>query len=425
MNIPLLKRFNTHLEKTVHVALRCPCGASLKAPVKYVGRELKCPKCATMLVVPEPPMAAASQPAEMEVLEPLDMPEPYAATPAQAPLPAAAPAPPPARVAKAPKSKKKNSLLPYLIGVGVLLIAGAGVYLMYEYRSNIPDKDEVVIKGADGKALTNAELDSMKHVPRGAQNPPEKNDYDSGERKLASNSENVPDDDLSLQELIKVVEPSIVRIFVVEFNGDEKVGSGFFVDKEGKIFTNNHVIRGAAKVTVETADGKKADALGFLVANKEKDLAIIQVNPDDFDCVPIAIAEKLPIKGDDVAAFGAPQGFSFSNSQGVVGSVRPGREVAEILDEMAPGMYERHGFTQNIKWIQHSAAISGGNSGGPLVNFRGELVGVNTWTHPGGQNLNFASTMDQVRKVFTERLDKKGMLMKFATMSPSVSGGGR
>ena len=401
----------------MHVALRCPCGASLKAPVKYVGRELKCPKCAAMLVVPEPPVASTSQPAELEVLEPLEMPaaaapvqpvaQPVVAQPITAMPVGAAPA---AVAAKPKKVKKKSSLLPYLLGVGALAIAGAGAYLVYEYKKALPEKDKVQVAGVDGQTLTKAELDQMAEA---AKTPPAPepwipNSFDSGVADMSGNSENLIEEDLDYEDLVKLVDPSIVRIFVEDFTGEKKIGSGFFVDKEGKIFTNYHVIEGAVKVTVETVDGKKADAVGYLAANSKRDLAIIQVDPDDFECVPIAIAKELPAKGSEIAAFGSPQGFSFSNSNGKLSSIRTTDEISDI---MAQGNFSR-GFAQDMSWIQHSAAISGGNSGGPLVNYKGQCIGVNTWTHSQGQNLNFASTMDELHKVFEGR--KKGEMRNFS-----------
>ena len=194
------------------------------------------------------------------------------------------------------------------------------------------------------------------------------------------------------------------------------------MDKEGKIFTNFHVVRNASKVTVKTADNRELESLGFLIQDREKDLAIIQVDPSDLEISPIAIASELPRKGEEVAAFGNPQGFGFSQTTGIVSSIRPGKEVSDTLKELNQNfdIYGDHGFALQMDWIQHSAAISGGNSGGPLVNMRGQLVGVNTWTHPEGQNLNFASTMKEVESVFSARDD---MLKQYRVSRVSPSDG--
>ena len=160
----------------------------------------------------------------------------------------------------------------------------------------------------------------------------------------------------------------------------------------------------ASKVTVFTADGKKTESPGFVSKVREKDLAIIQIDPNELNVVPIAIAKDLPEKGEQVAAFGAPQGFDFSATNGIVSGIRTGKEIHETLVEMNRSMeFAGKKYDEDTNWIQTTAAISGGNSGGPLVNMKGEMVGINTWTHRGGQNLNFASSVNEVGNVFVAR----------------------
>ncbi len=400
----------------MHVVLRCPCGANLKADVKHVGREMKCPKCSTKLIVPQPPVAQKSEPDVLE-LEVLDDPlggQPLASHP---PMVAAGVA-----GAAAAKPKPPTSGMPrrysWLITGSIIAVALAGFFgfliLTYmQQRSELRSDTKYVIQ--DGKKVT---VDSRKNSnqprftppprPRDVTPPPEPKDnpFDSGNKDLNDPSIAAQTENLEMADLIELVEPSIVRIKVDSDEG-ERVGSGFFVDREGKIVTNFHVIQGASKIVVGTVDGKQADALGFLIIKPQLDLAIIQIDPSQLTVVPRAIAKSLPRKGEAVAAFGAPQGFSFSATRGIISGIRSGQEVSDVLQEMSKvDVYQMLGFSTETTWIQSSAAISGGNSGGPLVNMKGEVIGVNTWTHPGGQNLNFASTSEQLTDLYRERTSK-------------------
>lgn len=315
----------------------------------------------------------------------------------------------------------KTSALSLVItgSVIALIVGGFGIYLFVIYnsqRSETQNEQKYVYR--DGKRVT---VDSLKSLPKPP--PPNArrqvailNNFDSGKASLV-NPNTASTESLNMADLIQLVEPSIVRINVQTSDG-ERVGSGFFIDKEGKIITNYHVVQGALKVTVSTADGKKTEALGYIADESEIDLVIVQIDPKKLDVVPIPIAKDLPRRGETVAAFGAPMGLSFSATEGTISGIRSGSEVREILNEMSEvDLYkDRLGYRVDVTWIQTTAAISGGNSGGALVNQKGELVGINTWQLPTGQNLNFASTADEVGKLFSNR--NKGRMIKFNHRPP-------
>ena len=361
-----------------------------------------------MLIVPAPPTAAASQQAEPQ-LELLDSPE---LDPLE-PLPGAQPMAPPVHQPvqrRAPVKKKKTSsgfswaITGSIIGVAVIVFAGALFYFYQKQASELSSKRGGVRSGGrqvDMGALK-ARAEQVKNAP-----PPKEpvaNMFDTGSRVFVDPSVQGSDTELTMPELIKLVEPSIVRIKVLSTDGSEGIGSGCFIDKEGKIVTNFHVVGGAAKVTVSTADGKSTESVGYISKVRGKDLAIIQVDPADLNIVPIAIATRVPEKGEKVAAFGAPQGFDFTATNGIVSGIRTGEEIHNTLLEMNRNMeYVEKKYEVDTNWIQTTAAISGGNSGGPLVNMKGEMVGVNTWTHRGGQNLNFAAAVSEVGNVFMAR----------------------
>ena len=227
----------------------------------------------------------------------------------------------------------------------------------------------------------------------------EKNEYDTGSKDIFKDVKG-SDKDLELADLIEQVMPSIVRLNV-EGAAGAGTGSGYFLDTEGKIATNFHVVEGAINITAETADGKKTKVLGFISVDVQRDLAIVQIDPSKLDCIPLPITKSMPRAADKVAAFGAPQNLSFTTTNGIVSRIYTGAQLNSDLRDTYVGM----GYTKDMKWLQTSAAISGGNSGGPLVNMKGEMVGMNTWKHARGENLNFSSAMTEIQKAFKKRGD--------------------
>lgn len=115
---------------------------------------------------------------------------------------------------------------------------------------------------------------------------------------------------------------------------------------------------------------------------------------------PLRLADNPPAKGERVFAFGSPMGLSGSVSDGIVACIRPGGEVAATLKKLTHRdiYHKKLGYVDDAEWIQTTAPISPGNSGGPLVNAAGEVVGINTWVCAVGQNLNFSLSVAYLRK---------------------------
>lgn len=191
-----------------------------------------------------------------------------------------------------------------------------------------------------------------------------------------------------LAQLVAQVDPSVVTVAL----SDRSLGSGFVVDEKGLILTNYHVIEGAKEASVVFPDKTKFKVEGFIGILPKKDLALIRIEPGTKRLQPLRVAEQAPAKGEKVYAFGAPMGLSGSVSDGIVAALRSGEDVRSTLKGLANrDIYnEVLGYDLDAQWLQTTAPISPGNSGGPLVNARGEVVGMNTWVHALGQNLNFA-----------------------------------
>ncbi|OYW19573.1 MAG: hypothetical protein B7Z55_08595 [Planctomycetales bacterium 12-60-4] len=176
-------------------------------------------------------------------------------------------------------------------------------------------------------------------------------------------------------ELISLVEPSVVRINVVTTDGVGN-GSGFVVDDQGTIITNHHVMANVVRAEVEFVDGTKTPVVGFRWFHDRKDIAVIDIDLPPEKLRPIEVASELPKKGVTVMAFGAPRGLSFTSSDGIVSALRSEDEAKEQFDHEG-------------RWVQTTAPISPGNSGGPLVDRFGRVVGMNSF-YIEGQSLNFA-----------------------------------
>jgi serine protease Do len=153
------------------------------------------------------------------------------------------------------------------------------------------------------------------------------------------------------------------------------LGSGFVIEREGNtlyILTNHHVVGQATQISVQFFDGASFDA-ELLGVDPRKDLAVIKADVGNGhpDIKPIKLGDSSSVKvGDWVMAVGSPFGFDFSVTSGIISAIgRTGGPGDNIND-----------------FIQTDAAINQGNSGGPLVNIKGEVVGVNDWiaTQSGG-----------------------------------------
>ncbi len=160
-------------------------------------------------------------------------------------------------------------------------------------------------------------------------------------------------------------------------------GSGFIISADGLVLTNAHVVRNAQRVTVKLTDRREfvAKVLG---SDPRTDVAVLRIDAKDLPEVPLGNTKDLKV-GEWVLAIGAPFGFENSVTAGVVSA--KGRSLPD--DSFVP-------------FIQTDVAVNPGNSGGPLFNARGEVVGINSqiYSHTGGyQGLSFAIPMETALKV--------------------------
>jgi serine protease Do len=176
-------------------------------------------------------------------------------------------------------------------------------------------------------------------------------------------------------------------------------GSGFIIDDEGRILTNYHVIRDADEIMVVQGEEPdeieyEAEVVGY---DAYTDIAIIQIESDTkLPVVPMGDSEKMRV-GDWVMAIGTPFGqLSGTVTVGVISA--KGRTDLYIMGGNA-NLYQ--------DFIQTDASINFGNSGGPLVNLRGEAIGINTAINASGQGIGFAIPINMAKNI-TQQLIEKG-----------------
>jgi serine protease Do len=170
----------------------------------------------------------------------------------------------------------------------------------------------------------------------------------------------------------------------------EALGSGFVVDRSGIVLTNNHVVAGADEVLVKLADNREFHAR-VLGSDPPTDVAVVRLEkaPGDLQAVTLGDSDRVRV-GDYVLAIGNPLGLGQTVTMGIVSAKN--RVIGEKLGDVDP-RYE--------DFIQTDAAINQGNSGGPLFNFKGEVIGINSAIiNPGvAMNVGFAIPINLARQI--------------------------
>ncbi|HEY0317130.1 MAG TPA: trypsin-like peptidase domain-containing protein [Solirubrobacterales bacterium] len=191
--------------------------------------------------------------------------------------------------------------------------------------------------------------------------------------------------------------------------GGTATGSGFVIDNEGHVLTNNHVVEGADKISVKLGESDTAHSATVVGTDPATDIAVLKVDAPQSQLHPLTLGHSAEAEvGDPVVAIGNPFGLDRTVTSGIVSALQ--RQI------QAP-----NGFSiDNV--IQTDAAINPGNSGGPLLNAEGEVIGINSQIETGGGGngnvgIGFAIPIDTVRSELNQLIAKGGVEHAFLGIS--------
>ena len=257
--------------------------------------------------------------------------------------------------------KKKIKPATLIITVLILLLAvqGLTIYLIYE-KSN---------QSLTALNQTQQELDEKINL--------QNQDLQS---KINTLTDSVVSSQESLQEELSELKATASADFsgiiesetpgVVTIKTDISQGTGFLVTSNGYVVTNQHVIDGAAAAGVFTSDGEQ-HLVSLIGENKAMDLALLKIAGNKFHAIDIGDSDDVKI-GEKVIAIGNPLGLAFTATEGII-SAR-----------------DREGNNGLKIYFQIDVPLNPGNSGGPLINTKGEVIGVNNFKVSGAESLGFA-----------------------------------
>ena len=182
---------------------------------------------------------------------------------------------------------------------------------------------------------------------------------------------------LSAEQIYELARASSVDVTAYISESYYQTGSGFFLDTEGTVLTNYHVVEDSFDAFVTDAEGNEYQVLGLLAWDAERDIAVLAT--DCLESVPLERREEAARTGETVYAYGSPLGFSATISDGIISNARR----------------KFDGQT----YLQHTAPISTGNSGGPLLDKNGRVLGIVCAYFEDGQNLNLAIPIADVENL--------------------------
>ena len=181
----------------------------------------------------------------------------------------------------------------------------------------------------------------------------------------------------NLPTLVKRIKPSVIIVFAYDNKGEFlQLGSGFFISQNGDVITNCHVIQGASSAEVKTSDGKTYPIIDIVAFDEQNDIIRLSVDIPSKYVRSLSLSATVPEVGERILVYGSPLGLEKTVSDGIVSAVRDVPDFGKV--------------------IQITAPVSHGSSGSPVLNMKGEVIGIATFQMVEGQNLNFAIPSERI-----------------------------
>jgi len=283
------------------------------------------------------------------------------------------------------------------------------------------DETSATDESDDEAEASDDETAETEHPPlelddRPAPNPSKKVDFGDGRP-------------VTLADLVDRLQPGVVNIYTTNLGAtasgrqqfrpfddfdqhgvppsilSQALGTGFLIDEEGYILTNNHVIESASRIKVRLYDDQESTA-EIVGTDPRTDIALIRMTDPPKNLQPLALGDASDLRvGDWVVAIGNPLGLAHTVTAGIV-SAR-GRSNIPLGG--------RIGY---MDFIQTDASINPGNSGGPLLNLAGEVVGINTAISRHGQGIGFAIPIDMARDILPQLITSGRVVRSFIGLQP-------
>jgi len=230
-------------------------------------------------------------------------------------------------------------------------------------------------------SLTSKMLSSQENLGRELRTAKQENQYNINELvKLVSQQKTDIDEQLEIlknkeNDFSEIIERSIKK--VVNIKSTHSAGAGFFIDSRGYIVANYHILNEDTNVEVQTYDGQIYDA-EIIGQDIETDLLLLKI-PGVYDKLELANSENIEL-GEKVIAIGNPLGLSFTVTEGIVSGL------------------EREGMNGLNVYVQTDVTLNPGNSGGPLINEDGKVIGINNFKVSDAESLGFALESNVVKE---------------------------